>query len=179
MLAGVVGGGGTWRIEACYDNYSNYWAEKWEVTKQKAPDNNIWGVKYGRVAKQAPKTYMQFGLIETREALKQSLTAIHDFASKHRLNTWQQIFDKAISTLNDPNPTPTYYQDIIISKNYSLDARQLLFAAANAWVFGGMGSWNDLGFDDEDENKKYADLSENLYKMIIQSIIAVLNSKTL
>ncbi len=33
-----------------------------------------------------------------------------------------------------------------------MDARQLMAAAAQAYVFGGMGSWNDMGF----ENPKYS-----------------------
>lgn len=41
-LAGMVGDGGTWLIETVYYDYSNYWSNRWEVTRQNASDN-----KYG------------------------------------------------------------------------------------------------------------------------------------
>ena len=45
-----------------------------------------------------------------------------------------------------------------------LPAAQLLGAAQSAWVFGGMGSWNDLGFEGEDQ-ALYDRLSEELYRL--------------
>src|SRR5438045_4027623 len=50
-IAGLIGGGGTWLIEAVYNNYSNGWANRWEVTKKDDPDNNIWTVNYGMTVK--------------------------------------------------------------------------------------------------------------------------------
>jgi predicted butyrate kinase (DUF1464 family) len=57
-----------------------------------------------------------------------------------------------------------------------LTAKQLLFSAGNAWVFGGMGSWNDLGFDNKEDNETYDRLSEQLYSNINEAIIASTNT---
>jgi hypothetical protein len=54
-------------------------------------------------------------------------------------------------------------------------AAQLLSTVQAAWVFGGMGSWNDLGFDGEDQ-KLYEHLSDELYQLLNAAIIAAVNA---
>ena len=176
-LAGFVGGGGSWLIEAIYNNYSNYWADKWEVTNKEAADRKIWGVKYGVIAKTKPITDMHYDLIETRNSLDAILLEIKELATRHNLDNWVNIFQKAHNTLESPIPNLEYYHDdLIITKNYPLAARQLLFAAGLAFVFGGMGSWNDLAFEMGDESETYRSLSSKLYDEINKSIIASVNN---
>ena len=66
--------------------------------------------------------------------------------------------------------------DYIVSANYSIAARQLLLASSSAWVFGGMGSWNDLSFEKEEDNQHYETLSTALYNAINRGILAATNS---
>lgn len=56
-----------------------------------------------------------------------------------------------------------------------LEAIQLLSAAQSSWVFGGMGSWNDLGFEGEDQ-ATYESLSEELYGTVNRAIVAATNA---
>src|SRR5258706_16035148 len=42
-------------------------------------------------------------------------------------------------------------------------------AAMSAWVFGGMGLWNDLGFDGAD-GQEYERVSETLFTIINEAI---------
>jgi len=65
---------------------------------------------------------------------------------------------------------------LLVTKNYSMAAQQLLFAAGTAWVFGGMGWWNDMGFDEKDVQENYLRLSQQLYEQLLQSILATSNS---
>ena len=50
----------------------------------------------------------------------------------------------------------------------------ILDAAQSGWVFGGMGSWNDMAFHGEVE-KEYARVSERLYSAITDAICAAAN----
>jgi hypothetical protein len=176
-LAGMVGGGGTWLIEAIYDNDSDYWANRWEVKDQNAEDRKIWKVSYVMAASHNKTTNLQVDLDSTKEKISETLTEIADFAYQHDYKGWGEQFDKAKATLSDKNPKENFYhKDLIITDNYSLVAQQLLFAAGNAWVFGGMGSWNDIMFDNNDDEKKYDELSAKLYDDINQSILAAVNS---
>ena len=56
-----------------------------------------------------------------------------------------------------------------------LEARQLLGAVLAGWVFGGMGSWNDLGFDGEDQ-EEYTELSDELFTLLNQAIAVAIDS---
>jgi hypothetical protein len=54
-----------------------------------------------------------------------------------------------------------------------LAARRLLAIATNSWVFGGIGSWNDLGFV---EDQRYQSVSEPLYGAMMNAFLASVNS---
>jgi len=177
MLAGFVGGGGTWLIEAIYDNYSNFWAARWEVTNRNAPDRKIWTVNYRLVAKKLQTRNQQIDNQSIKNNLRQTLTEISDFALKNNQQYFGEVFIKAKNILDMTSPEENYYpKDLLPFGNYSPIAKQLLFSANVAWVFGGMGSWNDLGFKDKESNDTYARLSEQLYSNIIEAIIAGINT---
>lgn len=176
-LAGLVGGGGNWLIEAVYDNYSNYWANRWEVTNQNAADSKIWSVNYGMTVIKQPTNNLQINLQKIKEKLRQTLTEIAEFAFKQDLKNWGEQFEKAKLTLDSLTPESGYYHtDLLPLDKYSLTAKQIIFAAGSAWVFGGMGSWNDLGFDSKEDNDTYDRLSELLYSNINEAIIAGANT---
>src|SRR5207247_7028180 len=45
-LAGMVGGGGEWLMEALYDSKSAIWNSFWDAENPDRPDNKIWRVSY-------------------------------------------------------------------------------------------------------------------------------------
>jgi hypothetical protein len=51
----------------------------------------------------------------------------------------------------------------------------LLDASQKAWVFGGMGSWNDLGSEGDDQ-KLYERLSDRLFRAVNEAIEAAATS---
>ncbi len=65
---------------------------------------------------------------------------------------------------------------MVPAAGYSLDARQLLAMASRAWVFGGMGSWNDIGFTDAARNEEYRRVSQELYRAVTDAIRDAANS---
>lgn len=177
QLAGFVGGGGLWLIEAVYDNYSNYWLNSWEVTNQNSPDNKIWSVKYGMTVVKQPSTNLQTDNEEIKNELRKSITEITNFAIGQNLKYWAEQFEKAKSFLDSPLPEESFYQkDLIPVENYSLTAKQILCSAASSWVFGGMGTWNDLVFDREENQAEYDRLSAKLYSDINNAIVAAINT---
>lgn len=141
------------------------------------PARPVWSVSYGMIDKDQPVSNKQFDIKEISSLLQQNLQNITAFAQTQQLSNWARVFTKAASILNSVTPIQDYYhQDLLVEKHYSLQARQLLAAAGAAWVFGGMGSWNDLGFDTDETNKTYDDLSAQLYNVINKAVLAVANS---
>lgn len=176
-LAGLVGGGGLWLIEAVYDTYSNLWSYRWEVSDQNAIDGKIWTVNYGLIKAKQETIYIQNNIQNIKEKLRNTLTDIAHFAFSQNLPNWGELFEKARHTLESRTPGSNYFNnDLLPLDKYSLSARQLLYAAGQAFVFGGMGSWNDLGFEKNEDNETYDRLSEQLYSNIIDAIIAGTNS---
>jgi len=58
-----------------------------------------------------------------------------------------------------------YHQDLAPTGFLSEEAAVLLDACQTAWVFGGMGSWNDLWFEGEDQGI-YERVSERLFEAV-------------
>ena len=176
-LAGFVGGGGIWIIEAVFEQHVSFWVNRWEVTNQNAADEKIWTVNYTKLHKQQRIDKVYVEKQSMKDALNRTLKEISDFARKQNLQYWEAQFEKAKSALDSPSPEEHFYhKDLIPLSEHSLMERQLLFSAGVAWVFGGMGSWNDLGFENQEDNDVYEYLSEQLYSNINNAIIAAINT---
>jgi hypothetical protein len=52
-----------------------------------------------------------------------------------------------------------------------LAARQLVAAATRAWVFGGMGSWNDVWFANPALVQRYKALTPALFEAVLSAIV--------
>ena len=174
-LAGFVGGAGSWSIESNFGSYSHYWQKRWQISEQEL--NTSWEVNYIREVRNFQPTNQQFDLEQTKSEFEKIINRLIDFCINQNITTWLETFEKSKIALGHQHPNKLYYHnDLIVIKNYSLAAQQLLFAACNAWVFGGMGWWNDMGFEDKEVQENYLDLSQRLYDQIIKSIIVAINS---
>ena len=176
-LAGFAGGAGTWLIETIFEGYSYYWQKRWLVTNKNAVDKKIWAVSYARTVKKAITTNQQFDIALITNQFTKVLTELIVFCSDQNLTYWRETFEKASNILSSTIPNKEYYHhDLIVPKNYSLAAQQLLFSVGQSWVFGGMGSWNDMGFENKEVNETYLQLSQRLYELLLQGIIGATNS---
>ena len=46
---------------------------------------------------------------------------------------------------------------------------------SNAYVFGGMGTWNDLFAEEEFDVEEYNRVSENLFSILMETIVVATN----
>ena len=176
-IAGLVGGGGTWYIEAIHKGYSNFWSSRWQVLDPKAVDKRIWSVNYGRTSARQKTLNIQVEQGRVKEQLYATVRDLAAFATKQNLASWSKQFESAVAIFESNEPNEQYYhKDLIPLNNYSMTAKQLLFGAGLAWVFGGMGSWNDLSFSNKEDSDLYEKLSGQLYYTIIEAVISSVNS---
>jgi len=167
MLAGLNGGGGSWLIEAAYETDSVYWTNFWDVSDSVRNDNKIWTITYATDGTKHKSGARQLQLDECGEKLDHALKQISLFAHSKDLDGWRQQFEKAREALCSMNPEAEFYHDDLLAADFhSLESRRVIFAAGKAWVFGGMGSWNDLGFENAEENEVYQKLSAELFEAI-------------
>lgn len=87
---------------------------------------------------------------------------------------WADGFEHARALL-DAAPLPERMSALYGASGMSPTALRLLTAAASADVFGGMGSWNDLGFGDEEE---YGRVSAALFERLEPGLLAAVNATT-
>jgi hypothetical protein len=179
MLVASVGGGGQWLIEAIKPNGSDFWEGRWEVGNREHKAKKIWRVTYGRDAKnQRTPDLPKMDILALKNQLAKNLEAIGAFARRQKMEEFAKAFDAGLAQLSSNDPLRgVYYSDLVPENTRPLAAAQLLGAAQAAWVFGGMGSWNDVGFDGEDQ-LLYERLSEDLYQLLNAAIVLAVNADT-
>ena len=172
MTVGFVGGGRRWLIGAVKGDTTELWEGGDELGDKKAPNHKIWNSGYVRLdADWKQKREPAPSLAEIRTALDDTLQQIGAFARKVKVDNFAQCFEDAHKALTArPRPDPMLAGAVLPE-----DAAQLWSAIGSAWVFGGMGSWNDMGFDGED-NTTYETLSDRLFSELNEAVAAVANS---
>jgi hypothetical protein len=179
MMTGFVGGGGEWQIEALRERDSDCWQSAWRVQNANDPNKKIWAVTYFRTISHGPHIG---GTDEALDALTNQFEAIliriADLARRNSLDWAEKSFLTARMLLHSDSPLMKgYYSDGFNSPRLSLAAKRLLGAAQSAWVFGGMGSWNDTAVDGQD-SAEYDELSKTLFDVLTRAIVAATNAST-
>jgi len=177
MSVGFVGGGGRWLIETQQARVSDLWQARWQSLNKDDPDRKIWDVAYFRIDHGRPHIPLQTRSITAlRQDLMMVLSKIEAFAARQKLEHFAGTFRKATGLLSSDHPlSETYHSDLAPTPAIPLEAKQLLAAVQAAWVFGGMGSWNDLGFDGDDQ-REYDALSGKLFLLINQTLCSAINT---
>lgn len=70
-----------------------------------------------------------------------------------------------------------YHKDLYVPGSLCKSAEAMLDAAQSAWVFGGMGSWNDMGFDGQ-EQREYESVSEELFNAVNRALCVAVNESS-
>ena len=177
MSVGFIGGGPRWLIETRHARASDLWEARWQVVNKDDPDQKIWDVAYCRVDQgRAPIPLQTRSLTALRQDLMMALSRIEAFATRQKLETFAGAFRNASGKLSSADPLAgTYHSDLAPTPIMPLEAKQLLASAQAAWVFGGMGSWNDLGFDGSDQ-QEYTALSDELFLLLNQALGVTVNT---
>ena len=174
-LAGLVGGGGLWTMETQFSGgRTRHWTAEWQVWDQNAPEKKIWRVAYRGVHRPDESSLTRTDLTDVSSRLLAALQRIRSFADQFATRQFVPTFDRAIQALTSEG-APGYHQDLAPKNVVTPQAEMLLNACQHAWVFGGMGSWNDLTFGGI-EQTAYDRVSENLYSAITEAIVAATNT---
>lgn len=176
LSVAFVGGGGRWLIEVVKPTNSDFWEASWAVGDRDDPQRNIWHVKYGRILRDARQPEPPVPLVkDVKQQLQEALKRISVFAHMHNCTNFGDCFDQGLKALNDPPFNSDKEYQIFPDAYASTEYHQLLSACQRAWVFGGMGSWNDIGFNDAATQNEYVQLSDNLFNLINLSLIVASN----
>jgi hypothetical protein len=177
LTAEFASAGGRWLLALRARGRSDLWEASWEFGNQRAADRRIWQVQYGLVAENLKQEMPKLRTVEALfPELRRTLGDILAFAEEQQLDEFAGCFRKAIKCLSATDPfAEVYLKDLAPAGFLILPERQLLAACQAAWVFGGMGSWNDTGFDGK-EQVRYERLSASLFALLNEGICVSTNS---
>ena len=149
------------------------WSATWTVGDKDAPVRRIWDVAY-RVERDPKVTLAASNVVHATDELTTALQRATAFARSHDLDHWAAIFEAALGLDHAGDPVPPYHPDMFPSTAFGRGPRRLLAMATRAWVFGGMGSWNDVAFQGADA-QAYDDVSDGLLAAVLAAFVAAVN----
>jgi len=175
QLAGLIGHGGTWKLLLEGGDKTETWTADWEVGQQQHPAQRIWRVRYTLSGEPTElKRSDSRPLDSVISDLQQALMKIIEFCSDHKLEA--RVFRKSLECLSATHPLELIpHPDLCPDGLLARPALQVLAASQAAWVFGTMGSWNDLGFDGSEQDR-YESVSDDLFKAINEAVVSSVNS---
>lgn len=174
-IAVAFSGGTPIAIQADLPDGYELWYPLWKTGGQ---PQKPWFVEYRGLAFDYSHAAEHMDFADVKNKLRLSISLAEQFARRAEvdLKGWADTFTKAIHLLDSENAIAPYHPDMLPVDGFSREARQILAAAAQAYVFGGMGSWNDLGFEKPDKQKEYEEVTKILYLAVKMSILLSSNS---
>ena len=171
---GFVGGGPAWIIEAVGAERSTLWQGCDRIGERNHPQHKIWLTTYLMSGETAPQAHAQAPLQQAARSLDEALREIEEVAAAI-MPDWVEIFRTARTALSAADPSYGYHADIADYAGFGKEQRQILAAVTAGWVFGAMGSWNDM-VPAQAHAADYERTSERLFRALIEAICALANS---
>lgn len=174
-VAAGFAGGGSWGIRTAGAGATSLWLGRWSPDHRGDPEDRIWSVAYREFPGRSPAP-PRASIAEAAERLRAALARAERLASDADVSPWAAWFGDALRKLDASPVTFEYHPEILPATGYGLPARRLLAACERAWAFGGMGSWNDLGFADPDLEARYRAVTPELYAAVVNGVAVAVNS---
>ena len=161
-------------LPSAYELWVPYW-------KTGGPEKKPWIIEYR--GQPVPKSLIgnTLPISEAKNKLRKAVTRALELSRRSEFDAgnWTDWFSQSLEMLDSRFPKAPYHPDMLPDAGFSMDARQLMAAAAQAYVFGGMGSWNDMGFENPQTQKEYEEITLSLYDAVKNAIILASNSFSL
>lgn len=173
MLAGFVGGGQRWLIEAAGETESELWEPFHRIGDRNDPQRRIWKCTH-IMQGLAPRLELDADVMKLDDAVarfRKALVPIETYARDEKFDNFADIFNEAIAAIDSGKPLIEGDDPMATYTGFSDRQAAIFEACSRAWVFGGMGSWNDLG-----GGERYDRVSQALYDSLNDCIAAVANS---
>lgn len=175
-VASAFAGNAHWGLLADGDR-PTVWVPAWSYANPHHPEQRVWNVRYNGHAVDSSFMPSAPDVTTAADTLRRNLVVAANFARANSLAEWALWFDDALDQSEASAPEIAYHLDIAPRAAVSTDAFRLLAMAVRAWVFGGMGSWNDVWIEDPAAASRYEEISRNLYAAILEACVAATNAE--
>lgn len=150
------------------------WRATWTVDDAEAVDRRIWGVRYaGR--RDSKVEVPRLNPADAQARLATALEEAETFAREQGVDEWSAVFSAAARLGDVVDPVPPFHPDMFPATAFGRAARRLLAMATRAYVFGGMGSWNDVGFATPEATESSERITRELHAAVLDAFVAAAN----
>ncbi len=172
-LSGFAGGGRRLALVARFDTFDEIWTADWRSQRQ--GNASYWNITYRcRRTTEFDWSTDRTDLERSAGRLEQALMEIGKLADKIGEEHWKiNFFDPALDLLSGRAPVQNQ-----LPGGYSERAQRVYAAVYRSWVFGGMGSWNDVPPYSAHEHGLSAEFdacSDALYSAMQEALEAAVN----
>lgn len=181
MLVGMVGGGPRWLIETVMPARCEVWEGYDRLGDRNDPEQRIWLSAYLMLGESGTQDFAHCDIAAASDAVRAAITDAEALArsmSASGVGGYAGMFgDQLAAALKTLDGAASRYPGIefLALTELTPSAKQLIGASAEAWLFGGMGSWNDMAPTPEME-PRYEAVSEALFNALKRAVIAAANS---
>jgi hypothetical protein len=141
------------------------------------PAPRPWYITYRESPTPTPTQPQRPVLDATRRALIEAVDIAIEFARGNEMHPWDAVLAQARELDRAEQPQPSSYPDMAPAGMLSLERRRLLAIATGAHVFGGMGTWNDITFNDHQTQRTYQEVSDRLFAAVMRGLSASVNTR--
>jgi hypothetical protein len=153
------------------------WVAVWTVGRPGATDNRIWDVRYlGWPDRAGLGELLDVETARTR--LVAEVIGARDLAARFGWSDWARWFDEALASGESTVPVARWHDDVLPG-SAALTRRQLFALASGSYVFGGMGSWNDLAPTEPQDEAEYRLVTERVYSAVVDAVAASVNPESM
>ena len=176
LLEAFANGGSEWLIEIRFPDHVEYWQPTDHLIQPRPEHGPIWFRTFSMTRARAPMTLRDQTVDAAITALSTALISIADYAEQDGQTHWADTFFRpALDILSGaPLPEENAFQQSISNLPASDRNIRALHAAMRSWVFGGMGSWNDI-YPSDDLARDYETTSAALHAAFQNLMLAVAN----
>jgi len=173
LLVGMVGGGPRWLIEVVYPDHSELWEGFDRIGDKDAPDKKIWLSAYVLIGEAESAETIDTNIKAASTDLRDALLNIEAVARAMPGAPFADIFAAARGALEGKDlPYPL---ELLKFAQLKPEAERLFKAAGRGWVFGAMGSWNDIT-PDASMKPRYESASKTLFDALQRAVLVSANS---
>ena len=173
-LIAFVGTAAWFLVATEKDRPSEVWRPIWTLAEGDGPERSTWAVEY-RGRRSSKVEVPRINPAASMDRLTVAITEAEAFAAREGLDDWAAVFGAALRLGEAADPIPPFNPDMFPPAAYGRAARHLLAMADRAFVFGGMGSWNDLALASPSATDAYERISEELYAAVLEAVVAAVN----
>ncbi|WP_144241106.1 hypothetical protein [Fimbriimonas ginsengisoli] len=115
-------------------------------------------------------------LAACEQQLNTLLTDLILFCAENELEEWRSVFVRSLSILESKIDLPIMEMGRYFpSRGYSPRVQRLLYSALGADVLGGMDSWNDQYFQNQEVKARFDALSSRIGPAVVEAIVVALD----